>query len=65
MISTFKGGTAGWFASPSLTGCAGIFPTVFVLYLNNLQSTAFSFMYQFYLYNNSVNFINFLNFTIF
>ena len=40
MTSTFKVGTGGRFASPSFPGLFGIFPTIFVLYLNGLSSEA-------------------------
>ena len=42
MTSTFKVGTAGRSASPSFPSCAGVFPTIFVLYLNYLPSEPLS-----------------------
>ena len=33
---SFKVRTTGWFASPSLPGCAVAFPTIFIIYLNDL-----------------------------
>ena len=42
MTSKFKVGTAGQFASPSFSGPAGVFVTIFVLYLNNLSCEALS-----------------------
>ena len=42
VTSTFTVGTAGRFASPSFSGCASVFPTVSVLYLNDLSSEALS-----------------------
>ena len=40
--STFKVGTAGRFASPGFPACVGVFPTISVLYLNDLPSEALS-----------------------
>ena len=42
MTSTFKVGTASLFAFLSFPGCGGVFPTIFVLYLNDLPSEALS-----------------------
>ena len=38
VTSTFKVGTASLFTFPSFPGCGGVFPTIFVLYLNDLPS---------------------------
>ena len=38
MTLTYKVGTGGRFASPSFPGLSGVFPTIFVLYLNDLPS---------------------------
>ena len=41
VTSTFKvgtGGRAGRSASPSFPGCGGLFPVIFVLYLNDVPS---------------------------
>ena len=56
VTSTFKVGTVCRFASPSFPGRAGVFPTIFVLHLNDLPSKALSY-YQFRLYINSINFL--------
>ena len=40
VISTCKVGTGGQFASPSFPGLSGVFPTIFVLYSNDLPSEA-------------------------
>ena len=42
MASTFKVGTGGRFTSQSFPGLSGVFPTIFVLYLNDLPSEALS-----------------------
>ena len=42
VYSTLKVGTGGRFASPSFPGISGVFPTIFVLYSNDLPSEALS-----------------------
>ena len=42
VTSTFKAGTNGRSASPSFPGRSGVFPTVFILYLNDLPFEALS-----------------------
>ena len=42
VISTFKFGAASGFSSPSFSDHSGIFPSIFVFYLNDLPSEALS-----------------------
>ena len=42
LTSTFKVGTAGRFLSSWFPGLAVVFPTIFVLYLNDLPSEVLS-----------------------
>ena len=42
VTSTLKVGTVGQFASPLFPGVFGVFPTIFILYSNDLPSEALS-----------------------
>ena len=57
MTSTFKVVTGGRFAFPSFPGLSGGFPTIFILYLNDLPSKHYHQNHQFHLCDDSINFL--------